>query len=566
MATISHLPAELVEYIYAYLAQPELNAVSRVNTGSNALAVPFLYRNVDLFIGSGDKVPRIDRFCMNILKDERLAARVETIRLGPSSKEGVKEGQRWIPRDANFDDTGMKDLIAKVLDKESLVSRNDYLRDALLMREYAAYASLILMVLPSLRKLYIADFNCATLDHLHTVLRNLDPGSDWNRRHASGDLMQRLSSISAISYNVDDLSGNTYPMYSSRFNLIPMLNLPNITRLDFSVPDRFETRARPGITLLPTANTWTPRDLILRPDQMGNVTTMVIRHSDCAYRTVQSCLSSACQLQSFTYEFLYDCKERSDAPSQWLDLSAWSSALPKSLRTLVMSVENCDTAAYPFKQPRMGDKLYGYLDLTYHTALHTLEVPFPFLTGDPNFSITTEIYPLLPPNLRHLSLRTDMTNAQHQFPFDTSVLSTNLTFQESEDEARHLVNARMDVSYMFHAAMTILDFATNLDTISVWQPADASLEWFDGQVADFSQTCRNKYIKGHLVYPMIMRKKKLEHWNLVKQATVYDPSRPDSKRFEAFFRGERAGIPLGLASQYHLHALRNHLVRVRLLS
>jgi hypothetical protein len=95
MARLSDLPVELVEYVFGYLAQPDLCAVSRLNESSRALAVPFLYRDIDLFIRPGDKVPRIDRFCMNILKDPRLAARVETIRLGPSPYDGVKEGQRW---------------------------------------------------------------------------------------------------------------------------------------------------------------------------------------------------------------------------------------------------------------------------------------------------------------------------------------------------------------------------------------------------------------------------------------------------------------------------------------
>jgi hypothetical protein len=233
------------------------------------------------------------------------------------------------------------------------------------------------------------------------------------------------------------------------------------------------------------------------------------------------------------------------------------------LRTLVLAVENCDTSAFPFKQPRIGEKLSGYHDLTNHNKLHTIEVPIPFLTGDANFSITTEIYPLLPPNLRHLSLRTDMSQAQHHFAFDMSRLPKSLTFQETEDEARHLINARMDVSYMFHAAMTLLEFATEVKTVSVWQPSDASLTWFDGQIADFAQTCRNKSIKGHMVYPTMLRWKKQEHWNLVKEVTVYDPSYPSSKHQEELYRAERTGIPLGLASQYHLHALRNHQLRLR---
>jgi len=104
MASLSQLPVELVEYIYTHLPQSALYAAARVNKGSNALAVPFLYRHVDLFIQPGDKIPRIDRFCMNVMTDPRLAAHIATIRLGPSSSEGVKEGQRWLPRDAHFDD------------------------------------------------------------------------------------------------------------------------------------------------------------------------------------------------------------------------------------------------------------------------------------------------------------------------------------------------------------------------------------------------------------------------------------------------------------------------------
>ena len=451
----------------------------------------------------------------------------------------------------------MKTLITSVLDNESLVLRGDYLRDALLMREYAAYAALILMVLPSLRELRLADFNCASLDHLHTILHNLNPGSDWNRRHASDPLLQRISSISAVSFNVDDSSGVAYPRWIGRFSLEPLLNLSSVKELSFSIPDGHERRILAGAVPPFTSK------VTIRPEQMMNITSIVIRHSDSAFITLESLLRAATQLRSLTYDFFYDCKEREDVPARWLDLSLLNEILPKSLQTLVMGVENCNTTAYPFKQPRFGEKLYGYLDLTGFANLHTLEVPFPFLTGDADFSITTEIYPLLPPNLQHLSLRTDMSLAQHQFPFDTSLLSSGLTFQESEDEARHLLNARMDVSYMFHAAMMILDFTTTLETISVWQPADASLSFFEGQVTDFAQTCRNKSIKGHLLYPMLLRWKKAEHWNLIKETTVHDPQHTASKYYEVFHRGQRAGIPLGLAAQYHLHALRSRQVRIR---
>lgn len=560
MARLSNLPAELVEYIYGYLAQGDLYAVSRVDKGSYQLAVPFLYRDVDLFIGPGDAVPRIDRFCMNILDDPRLASRVETVRLGPSPYEGVKEGQRWIPRDPKFNELHMKMLVDKFLLNESLVAKEDYLKDAILMREYAAYCALIIMVLPSLRELQIADFNCASLDHLHSILRNLNPWSEWNRRHASEDVMGRLSNIKEVSFNVDKLSGAAYPKYNNRFSVEPVLNLPSIKKLCFSIPDGHEPRVRAGG--LGAANVQS-RHFQIRDENMANVTSIEIRHSESALRTLQPLLQTAPQLRSLTYDFFYDCKEREDVPSRSLDLVAWSESLPKSLETLVFSVEHCDTSAYPFQQPPIGEKLHGYLDLTNMEKLHTVEVPFPFLTGDTGFSITTEIYPLLPPNLKHLSLRTDLSHAQHQFQFDTSLLPKSLTFQESEDEARHLINARMDVSYMFHAAMVILDFARKLEAISIWQPADPALSWFDGQVADFAQTCSNKSISGHIVYPLMLRWKKKEHWNLVKDVTVFDPKDPRDKHHEVLYRGERAGIPLGLASQYHLHALRNSQVRLR---
>jgi hypothetical protein len=104
MAAFSHLPTELVDWIYSYLTQSSLYAVCQLSKSSHALAIPFLYKHVDLFIPPGDHVPRIDWFCLKVLKDRRLAARVESLRLGPTSGEGVKEGQRWVPRDSHFDD------------------------------------------------------------------------------------------------------------------------------------------------------------------------------------------------------------------------------------------------------------------------------------------------------------------------------------------------------------------------------------------------------------------------------------------------------------------------------
>jgi hypothetical protein len=450
----------------------------------------------------------------------------------------------------------MSALAAEALNNESLVHKTDHLINAIQTREYAAYAALIFMVLPNLGALHIADSQGGTLDHLHTALRNLKSGPKWNDRHASDNLQERLSHIRSISYNTDKISGVAYSVCSKRFTIDPLLNLPCVQDVELSVSDV-------NIYLLGMHNRL-PDDVQLGGANLANITRLVVRHSDAALRNLQPLLGVTVQLQTFVYDFFYDCKNRADVQPRWLDLGAWCDSLPRTLRTLVFGVENCDTDAFPFQQPRIGEKLFGYLDLTHHINLHTVEVPFPFLTGDAEFSISTEIYPLLPPNLRHLSLRTDMSHAQHHFPFDYARLPKALTFQETEEEAKHLVNARMDVSYMFHAAMVLLDFAVNLETISVWQPAESSLGWFDGQVRDFAQTCQNKRIKGLIVHPMMLRWRQQAHWNLVNEVTVYNPTRPSSPYHEALCREVRAGIPLGLASQYHMYALRNHQVRLHI--
>jgi hypothetical protein len=225
-----------------------------------------------------------------------------------------------------------------------------------------------------------------------------------------------------------------------------------------------------------------------------------------------------------------------------VDLASWSETLrplEATLEMLVFSIEYCDTSDYFFNQPRIRDRLYGYLDLTFFSQLHTLEVPFSFLTGDAEFSIGTEVYPLFPPNLRHLTLRPDLSHAQHPFPFDISRLPAGLTFEQSKLEAQYLMNARMDVSYMYQTSLTLLDLATTLESISIWQPADPSLEWFSSQVEDFATTCRNKNVTGKILMPMLLRWKKAAHWDLVREHTVFDRKAPKLGVVKRFWREER---------------------------
>jgi hypothetical protein len=560
MAAFVQLPTELVEFIASYLAQHDLYAVSRANKSLNTLVGPYLYQHVDLIIRPGEKMPRIDRFCQNILDDPRRAARIETLRLGPSSEEGVKEGQRWLPQDKCFDDEAMYSKALTVLDNEPLITSGDYLRDAILQREYSAYAVLIVLVASALQQLDISDFKYSTMDRLHTILRNLDAERPWNERQASPALLERLSRIKAVSCNVDRRAGLPYPNERGQVYFDQVLNLPGLEKLEFSVTDAQAMMTR---AINPAGMTHWPSRFLSTRVQPTALTKMIVRHSTSSAVAVHPLLECTPQLSSFTWDIAYDCHDRNEAPERWIDLDAWNASLgtvSKTLEVLVFAAEYFDSGKLSFEQPKIGDRQFGYLDLTGFERLHTLEVPIPFLTGDVDFSITADIYPLLPPYLRHLSLRVDLSLAQLSYKLDTSILSTGLTLQQSQAEARCAMSARMDLSYLYHATITILDHAPALESISVWQPADPSLVWFDGQVADFATTCSNKSVTGIMLYPMLLRWKKPEHRDLVKEVR-FESARAD--RIESLCRGERAEIPLGLASQFHLRALRSHLVRHR---
>jgi hypothetical protein len=131
MASFSDLATELVEHIFSYLSQSDFYALSRISKGISPLALSYLYRHVDLFIPTSNKLPRIDRFCLKIITDPRKAARVDSMRLGLCPGEGFKEGQRWVPIDKSFDDKRLWAMAAKGLRSEGLMATGDYLRDAI---------------------------------------------------------------------------------------------------------------------------------------------------------------------------------------------------------------------------------------------------------------------------------------------------------------------------------------------------------------------------------------------------------------------------------------------------
>ncbi|KAJ8110137.1 hypothetical protein OPT61_g6939 [Boeremia exigua] len=559
MATFSHLATELVELIASYLAQQDLYTLSRVNKSLSKLVVPYLYRDIDLAIQTGEKIPRIDKFCFNILEDTRRAARVERLRLGPSSEDGVKDGQRWLPNDKHFDDSKLYQMAMTVLDEEPIINGGDYLRDAISQREYAAYATLIILTLPRLLHLDVADFAYSTMDRLQTVLRNLDAKKSWNQRQPSPALLDRLACIKAASCNVDRTSGLPYPDEKGRICLDQIFNLPGLETLEFSITN---TQAELSRTLNPGGLVHWPSRLLVSRVRTTNITRLLVRHSTSCALAVRQLLACTPQLTSFTWDIAYDCRNQQEAPERWIDLDAWTTSLSVSkstLQVLAFAVEYFDSGKYAFEQPEIGSRQFGFLDLTGFEHLHTLEVPISFLTGDVEFSITAEIYALLPPYLRHLSLRLDLTHAQLSYQLDTSILSQDLTLSQSRREATYAMNARMDLSYIYHATLALIDQAPAIESIAVWQPADPAISWFEGQISDFATTCSNRSIVGALLFPMLLRWKKPEHRDLVKEDSL-GPSH--AERSERLCRSERTGIPLGLAS-HHGKPIPEQVERVR---
>lgn len=131
MARLSDLPAELVELIIAELAQAELHTFALLTKSVHTLTVPYLYRHVDLLIKPGKNLPRIDRFCMNIIDNPHLRPRIETLAIGVTPCEGLDPVPQWLHEDKHFDNDVMFEKAKQILDGESLVTAQDYLRDAI---------------------------------------------------------------------------------------------------------------------------------------------------------------------------------------------------------------------------------------------------------------------------------------------------------------------------------------------------------------------------------------------------------------------------------------------------
>lgn len=219
----------------------------------------------------------------------------------------------------------------QILNNETLVTKTDHLKDAICLREYGAYAALVLLILPTLDALQIADSYCATLDHVYTILRNLNPVSVWNRRRASQPLMQRLATVKSAHVNVDRITGTAYPCGTTQLTLEPILNLPCLDELEISIPGQ-RARGNPPSNVPQPLFPRVQEGRLLSETTNTNITKLIIKHSISALNIIQPLLMSTPRLQSFVYDFYHNDALQDPVSASWIDLSAWTESLPKASR------------------------------------------------------------------------------------------------------------------------------------------------------------------------------------------------------------------------------------------
>ncbi|KAF1961514.1 hypothetical protein CC80DRAFT_488773 [Byssothecium circinans] len=560
MPSMSALSVELVEQIISYLDQPALYALCRVTKSTYNITEPFLYRHVDLLIPPGKRIPRIDKFLLKILNRPQLAKYVKTLRVGLSPEEEVSDGQRFLQRDNGAEPLGYE-MAMELIHDQPLVGNGDDLREALYARDYGAYAAMLLLTLPSLHRLEISDHENESLRPFHRILENVHYQivKESSPPLPPSQVVDRIGAIEEMVLNCNSKSGYHHESGADEVKVHQAWKFPGVQKLEFMIPHKAYRRMwMQDRILLPP---------LIPPSNIGStcITNLVIRHSSRITECLRDMFAGTHQLRSLTCEIWHDAspsKKGGDTPS--FSLNEWSAALglvQGTLERLVISVELCDSEQLYFKQPKVTQQISGSLDLRTFDKLTTLECPMPFISGDYTFLIIMPIEPCLPPGLQHVTIRTDISSAQFPYPFDTSILPSGLTYGDAQEEAQCLMSARMDVSYLASASLSVVDQLDNLKSISVWQPPDPSLNWFDSQLDDLATTCKNRGITAKALYPLAMRWKSAAHWNLVNEVSLFDPQYPESKNFPRLYRGEREGIPLGLATQYHLSEFKKRHVK-----
>ncbi|KAF2726935.1 hypothetical protein EJ04DRAFT_582378 [Polyplosphaeria fusca] len=551
MAAFADLPTELVEQIVSYCHdQNALHSLTCTSKLLYSVTLPFLYRHVDLRV-SPRGIPRVDSLFFEIRKKPELANTIQSLRLGftPDLKEDMTPNLKRLPIPSS--ETRQKQLVQQSnQDPFDKLHYEPFLRDAIENRGYGPFATILVLALPTLRYLDVA--TCDQFDQYHSSLslKSLTHSVLSKPAHLFGDNdFPACASIQEVSHNFDRTSGVRYARKAWHDNIQPFFRLPGVQKVELVIPNNgiFNPMRRHIMH--------TPRE----PGVLQNVTNLVLRHSSRAFHDLANILAHTPQLSSLTCEMWQDHsllpQDDQGYLTEALALRSCLEMVRTTLKTLAVSVEYCNTSKPYYQQPNILQTIRGdwsVLDLASFKKLENLELPFPFVTGDLRFFVAGAFEPCLPPNLRHLCLRQDMSQAQFIYPLE---LSNRLdsTFAEMKKCEQWKNNSRMDLAYMFQTTLSLLDRANGLESISVWQPAEPSLEWFDGQLQDFATTCKNKGVTGKVLYPQILRRKGAEHWNLIREKTVFDTAYPAHCPYDQLVRGENQhGIPLGLGCQYHM--------------
>ncbi|KAF2443859.1 hypothetical protein P171DRAFT_45666 [Karstenula rhodostoma CBS 690.94] len=564
MAKLSDLPSELLEQVLLYLPQSAYCSLSRVSKVLYAIITPHLYRDITILARSSNHVPRIDRLFFNILGDPKLGKHVRSLRVGVSTHSPWCEARRCMPTDTKAQHRLCVEKAVRFIETWQPVVHADDFLDGLETYDYGVYAALLfLLVLPTLQRIDISEIGDETLRPLKYVLDNI------RTEESAGNvrLLARLESIKEVTYSFDHGMATPYHRTGTD-DLWNSLILRSIETLELSARNDSpsHTRHTRPVFRFPRFRPFQPSS------QLAFLTSLVIRCTVNVADTLHGMLPETPQLRSLICEAFCDMSRDSlesetAAPVQpWIFLEQWNAefnTVKSTLETLVLSVELSDGGCTFFRQPDLKPHVSGRLDLRGFDRLHTLEVPVPFLTDDAFLWIgsDTNFSPYAPPNLRHLTLRTDMTDAQWVYPWDTSIKEKGPSFQESKEEARVKDQARMDLTCVFQIALALIDQLPDLRSFSVWQPPDPSLDMFGYQLEDLRTSCKNKSITARVIYPMLLRWKSPVHWNLAREVTLFDAQFPDSGSVARMFRGERRGIPLGLGSQYHLGEFKKNHVR-----
>jgi hypothetical protein len=249
MVSFSELPLELVEHIGSHLGQPALYAVSQLTKSLYNIIIPLLYRHVCLLIKPGDNgVPRIDRFCFNVLNDPKLGKYVKSLRVGIYPRRFLPTGPSFsihdddigsyiLPNNNAIQQQNICQRAEKFFKSEALDSQGEQLRVWLERREYGAYAALIFLVLPSMHRLVLADRRNETLRPLHDILREIVGEADRLEEHLPS-LAARIASINDVSYNFDSDSGIRPDEEADNTEVWQVLPFPGLRKLEFPNTDR----------------------------------------------------------------------------------------------------------------------------------------------------------------------------------------------------------------------------------------------------------------------------------------------------------------------------------------